>query len=161
MKFKTKKLYEGFSCCFRQWRAEGTHCKFLHGYGVSFEITFEGELDERNWVADFGLMKRSKVLIDGKSPDEYFKWLFDHTTIIAEDDPHRSKFELLNQQGIIQLRVLPKVGCEMFAKKILTDINEVLYLETKGRVVASEVRFFENNKNSAIAVKEVFYVNQK
>jgi 6-pyruvoyl-tetrahydropterin synthase len=37
----------------------------LHGYGISFKVTFEGELDDRNWVWDFGGMKRAKTLIDG------------------------------------------------------------------------------------------------
>ena len=46
--FKSTKLFDGFSCCFRQWKAETTHCRFLHGYGVSFRVTFEGELD-RDW----------------------------------------------------------------------------------------------------------------
>ena len=50
MSYKSTKLFEGFSCCFRQWRATKTHCRFLHGYAVSFKVTFEGELDHRNWV---------------------------------------------------------------------------------------------------------------
>lgn len=154
MRYQVKKLFDGFSCCFRQWKAEGTHCRFLHGYGVSFEITFEGDPDTKNWVIDFGFMKRSKTLIEGKTPDEYFKWLFDHTVVMAEDDPELMKFKLLNQQGIIQLRVLDRVGCEMFARHIIWAINDFLRIETSGRVVATEVRFFENNKNSAIAIKE-------
>ncbi len=52
-KFQSTKLFDGFSTVFRQWKAEGTHCRFLHGYGVSFRVWFEGELDERNWVWDF------------------------------------------------------------------------------------------------------------
>ena len=38
-----------------------THCRFLHGYGISFKVYFEGELDNRNWVWDFGGMKRAKT----------------------------------------------------------------------------------------------------
>jgi 6-pyruvoyltetrahydropterin/6-carboxytetrahydropterin synthase len=53
-KFQSTKVFDGFSTVFRQWKAEGTHCKFLHGYGVSLKVWFEGELDERNWVWDFG-----------------------------------------------------------------------------------------------------------
>ncbi len=44
-KFKSTKLFDGYSTCFRQWRADGTHCKFLHGYAVSFRVWFEGDLD--------------------------------------------------------------------------------------------------------------------
>jgi len=46
--FISTKVFDGYSTVFRQWRAEGTHCKFIHGYGVSFQIWFEGELDEKN-----------------------------------------------------------------------------------------------------------------
>ena len=53
-KFQSTKVFDGFSTVFRQWKAEDTHCKFLHGYGVSFKVWFEGELDERNWVWVFG-----------------------------------------------------------------------------------------------------------
>ena len=33
-KFQSTKLFDGFSCVFRQWKAENTHCRFMHGYGV-------------------------------------------------------------------------------------------------------------------------------
>ena len=56
MSYRSTKVFDGFSTVFRQWKAEGTHCRFLHGYGISFKVTFEGELDNRNWVWDFGGM---------------------------------------------------------------------------------------------------------
>ena len=95
-KFQSTKLFDGFSCVFRQWKAEGTHCKFLHGYGVSFRVWFEGELDERNWVFDFGGMKRAKGNIDGKNPKEWMDYMFDHTTIVATDDPGIGGFRTMN-----------------------------------------------------------------
>jgi len=49
-KFISTKVFDGYSTVFRQWKAETTHCKYLHGYGVSFKLYFQGELDERNWV---------------------------------------------------------------------------------------------------------------
>ena len=42
--FISTKVFDGFSCCFRQWKATTTHCQFLHGYGVSFKVWFEGDL---------------------------------------------------------------------------------------------------------------------
>ncbi len=33
-KFQSSKVFDGFSTVFRQWRAEGTNCKFVHGYGI-------------------------------------------------------------------------------------------------------------------------------
>ena len=60
-KYQSTKVFDGFSTCFRQWRADTTHCQYLHGYGVSFKIYFEGELDHRNWVWDFGCLRAVSV----------------------------------------------------------------------------------------------------
>lgn len=148
--FKSTKLFDGYSCTFRQWRAEGTHCKFIHGYAVSFKITFEGSLDEKNWVWDFGGMKRAKGTIDGKNPKEWMDFMFDHTTIIAKDDPALALFEKLDHTGVVQLRVLEDVGAERFAQFIFNKINAFVLAETNGRVRVSEVEVFENQRNSAI-----------
>jgi 6-pyruvoyltetrahydropterin/6-carboxytetrahydropterin synthase len=114
--FRSTKIFDGYSCVFRQWRAEGTHCRFLHGYGVSLKVWFEGELDERNWVWDFGGMKRAKGTIDGMNPKVWMDYMLDHTTIIAEDDPYLELFEDMARIGIIQIRVIPGVGAERFAE---------------------------------------------
>jgi 6-pyruvoyltetrahydropterin/6-carboxytetrahydropterin synthase len=65
---------------------------FLHGYGVSLKVWFEGELDERNWVWDFGGMKRAKTTIDGMNPKAWLDYMLDHTTVIADDDPEIENF---------------------------------------------------------------------
>ena len=113
--FTSTKVFDGFSCCFRQWKATTTHCQFLHGYGVSFKVWFEGDLDDRNWVWDFGGMKRAKTKIDGKSPKDWMDYMFDHTVLVAEDDPFLPDLEKLYHRpekgfqyhGILQLRVVP------------------------------------------------------
>ena len=148
-KFYSEKLFNGFSVCFRQWKAAETHCKFLHGYAVSFKVTFEGELDHRNWVFDFGGMKRAKYNILGLNPADYFKWLLDHTVMIAEDDPEIESFKQLAAHGAILLRVMPQVGCERLAEHLFQVINEFLNLETNGRVKATKVEVYENGTNSA------------
>jgi 6-pyruvoyltetrahydropterin/6-carboxytetrahydropterin synthase len=148
--FQSTKLFDGFSCVFRQWKAEGTHCKFLHGYGVSFRVWFEGELDERNWVWDFGGMKRAKGTIDGKNPKAWMDYMFDHTTIVAEDDPGIGGFRTMNDLGIIQLRELEAVGAEQFAKYIFKKLNTFVQEETENRVKVARVEFMENSKNTAI-----------
>jgi 6-pyruvoyltetrahydropterin/6-carboxytetrahydropterin synthase len=116
---------------------------------VSFRVWFEGELDERNWVFDFGGMKRAKTTIDGKSPKDYFAWLLDHTTIVAIDDPYLEIFKQMDLDGVIQLRILPSVGCERFAEFLYHKINDFLLVETDGRVRASKVEVYEHEKNSA------------
>jgi len=147
--FTSTKLFDGFSTVFRQWKAETTHCKYLHGYAVSFRVWFEGDLDERNWVWDFGGMKRSKGKIDGMSPKDWFNWLLDHTTVIAEDDPYLEHFKQMDKDGIIQLRILPAVGAERFAEYLFTKINEFVINETHYRVRVKKVEVFEHERNSA------------
>jgi 6-pyruvoyltetrahydropterin/6-carboxytetrahydropterin synthase len=149
IKFTSSKLFDGYSTVFRQWRAEGTHCKFLHGYAVSFKVDFEGDLDERNWVWDFGGMKRANGNIDGMNPKQWFDYLLDHTTIISEDDPYLEQFKQMADDGIIQLRILPYVGAERFAEYLFQKINEFVQEETHYRVRVAKVEVFENGRNSA------------
>jgi len=156
--FTSTKVFDGFSCCFRQWKATTTHCQFLHGYGVSFKVWFEGNLDERNWVWDFGGMKRAKTKIDGKSPKEWMDYMFDHTVLVAEDDPFLPDLEKLYHRpekgsqyhGILQLRVVPATGAEKFAEFIYNKLNKFVKEETNNRVRVQKVEFREHNKNSAI-----------
>ena len=150
-KYQSTKVFDGFSTCFRQWKAETTHCRFLHGYGVSFKLWFEGELDHRNWVWDFGGMKRAKAQIDGMSPKAWFDYMFDHTVIIAKDDPQLAGFfTKLDRNGTIQLRVIDAVGAEKFAEFLYNKINPFLQEETNGRVKLAKVEFREHGKNTAI-----------
>jgi 6-pyruvoyltetrahydropterin/6-carboxytetrahydropterin synthase len=152
-KFQSSKVFDGFSTVFRQHSAEGTHCRFLHGYGVSFKIYFEGDLDHRNWVWDFGGMKRAKTQIDGMSPKEWMDYMFDHTLIAAEDDPALPYLRKLEFEGIIQLRAIPATGAEKFAEYIFNKINEFVQTETEGRVRVTKVKFAEHGKNAAYYVE--------
>ena len=148
-KFQSSKVFDGFSTVFRQWKAEDTHCKFVHGYGVSFKVYFEGDLDHRNWVWDFGGMKRAKTQIDGMSPKEWMDYMFDHTLIIAEDDPYIKAFQQMDEAGVAQVRVIPATGAEKFAEYIFNKINEFVQIETEGRVKVTKVKFAEHGKNAA------------
>ena len=148
--FVSTKVFDGFSCCFRQWKATTTHCQYLHGYGVSFKVWFEGDLDERNWVWDFGGMKRAKTKIDGKSPKEWMDYMFDHTVIVAEDDPWVNTLRQLDNANIAQVRIVPATGAEKFAEFIFNKLNKFVKEETNNRVRVQKVEFREHNKNSAI-----------
>ena len=148
-KYQSSKVFDGFSTVFRQWKAKETHCRFVHGYGISFKVYFEGELDEKNWVWDFGGMKRAKTLIDGKQPKEWMDYMFDHTVIIAEDDPGMGGWKTMNDLGVIQLRVIPATGAEKFAEYIYSNINNFVHEETEGRVRVTKVKFMEHGKNAA------------
>ena len=149
------KLFDGFSCVFRQWKAEGTHCRFLHGYGVSFRVWFQGELDERNWVWDFGGMKRAKTQIDGMNPKAWMEHMFDHTLIVAEDDPFLESFKRMDEAGAAQVRIVPATGAERFARFVFEKIDSFVKEETEGRVKVLKVEFMEHGKNSAIFTREM------
>lgn len=151
-KFQSTKVFDGFSTVFRQWKAESTHCRFLHGYGVSFKLWFEGDLDEKNWVWDFGGMKRAKGKIDGMSPKEWMEYMFDHTFIVAEDDPFKESFLKMDGAGVAQVRIVSATGAEKFAQFIYEKVGPFIETETDGRVKVIKVEFREHGKNSAIYV---------
>lgn len=130
-----------FSCCFRQWRAE-SHCRLLHGYALSFKIVFEADtLDANNWVFDFGSLKPIK---------QWLKDTFDHTTVIASDDPQVQTFRDLEQQGLIALRVIPDVGCEKFAQYVFQHVHDWLGSRSASLVRLRSVEVCEHGVNSAI-----------
>ena len=148
-KYQSSKVFDGFSTVFRQWKAETTHCRFVHGYGISFKVYFEGGLDERNWVWDFGGMKRAKTLIDGKQPKAWMDYMFDHTMLIAEDDPEIKAFQQMDTVGVAQVRIIPATGAEKFAEYIYNKLNEFVKTETDNRVRVIKVKFMEHGKNAA------------
>ena len=125
----------------------------MHGYGISFRVTFEGDLDDRNWVWDFGGMKRAKTKILGRSPKDWMDYMFDHTVIVAQDDPELPVFQDLNKAGTIQLRIVEATGAEKFAEFIYNKLNNFVIEETSNRVKVTQVEFMEHNKNTAIYSK--------
>ena len=123
MKFQSTKKIGGFSTVFRQQKSAPIRCSFQHGYFLRFKIWFEGELDYRNWTTDFGFLKRSKTKINYQNinftPDEWFNYMFDHTTVIAEDDTELEYFKEGERRNILQLRIIKHSGCERFAELAL------------------------------------------
>jgi 6-pyruvoyltetrahydropterin/6-carboxytetrahydropterin synthase len=143
--YTSTKIIELGSCAFRQWRAEGTHCRFVHGYRLMAKFWFKcSELDHRNWAVNFGGLKELKATLQNQ---------FDHTLCIAADDPLRGMFEELNTAGGCQLRIFKDgVGIEKTAEwcfnaaQVFLDNNQ----ETKGRCWVSHVEVWEHDQNSAI-----------
>lgn len=149
-KYQSTKRYGhevGLSCAFRQWRAD-SHCNQLHGYALAFKFVFECDvLDDKNWAVDFGGLKAIKRALE---------YHFDHTTVIATDDPLLEKFRALHDAGGLTLRELEAVGCEKFAQFAYNMADSWLRQEfplnerrRRGlRVVSCEVS--EHGANSAI-----------
>jgi len=59
------------------------------------------------------------------------------------------KFKQMDKDGIIQLRILPSVGCEKFAEYIYTKLNPWVESDSDGRVKAIKVEVYEHERNSA------------
>lgn len=148
--FLVTKTYDhslGLSACFRQWRASHSHCRFLHGYALSFKLIFASDqLNDKNWVLDFGGLKDVKqFLVDH----------FDHKLAIAEDDPAKDEIAALAGIDAADPLILPAVGCEAFARFVYDWVDawlgdkHPLDCDIRGlRLVEVEVR--EHGGNSAI-----------
>jgi len=95
-------------------------------------------------------MKRAKGTIDGMNPKAWMDYMFDHTTIVAENDPYLPVFKQMEADSIIQLRIIPATGAEQFSKYIYEKLNPFIQEETQDRVKITKVEFMEHNKNTAI-----------
>ena len=95
-------------------------------------------------------MKRAKGTIDYMNPKAWMDYMFDHTYIIAEDDPFLPEAIKMDKAGIVQLRIIPATGAEQFSKFIYDKVSEFIKIETEGRVRVVSVEFKEHAKNSAI-----------
>jgi 6-pyruvoyltetrahydropterin/6-carboxytetrahydropterin synthase len=111
----------GLSAAFRQWKAT-SHCRFIHGYALAFTFKFEAaDLDNTNWVMDFGNLKPVKQWLELK---------FDHKLCVALDDPFAEHFRELERLGVVQIEYMDNVGCEAFAK--MAGEFCLRYLRTSG-----------------------------
>lgn len=143
-KYISTKTYgndRGLSCCFRQWRSTHSHCSLLHGYSIGIKLVFESDtLDSRNWVMDFGGLAAFKA---------WAEYMFDHTLIVAKDDPMLGSFETLNtlvninapdphsdvpnlRGAVCDLRVVDAVGCEKFSELAYHTMTYILQLYQNG-----------------------------
>lgn len=114
----------------------------MHGYALAFRFVFATHvLDARNWCLDFGGLKPVRA---------WLHEVFDHTVLVAADDPYLTEFQRMMDNGLMDLRVLPAVGCEAIAEYTYNHVGKFAHAETNGRVwlESSEVR--EHGGNSAI-----------
>lgn len=139
---QSTKLIELGSCAFRQWRAEHSHCKYLHGYQLKAKLWFGCDtLDDKNWCVDFGGLKDLKSQL---------RYMFDHTTTVALDDPELETFKELDSKGLVQLRILEDgVGIEKVAEYVFKAACSFVKEHSGGRCWVDRVEVFEHEDNSA------------
>lgn len=147
-KYVSTKTYKHLGpVAYRQWRAE-SHCNLIHGYALSFHFEFTAkDLDARNWVVDFGSLKPLKGLLE--------EW-FDHTLLVAEDDPMKEDLLRLGELGLAKITLVEKTGCEGIAKYLYDYIN-TFFLKDYGygdRVWCTKVEVRETDSNMAMVIGE-------
>lgn len=129
-----------YTACFRQFGAEGTHCRFTHAYKIWFKVTFTEDI----------------LFITTEYPEfeqylnEWFEKTFNYKTFVAKDDPKLEMFEYLNNEGVIDLVKLPNVGCERFSEFVMDEVNKIIDkfgLDMK----CTQVETWEHEKNSGVA----------
>ena len=73
-------------------------------------------LDARNWAADYGGLKELKQVLEDQ---------FDHTTLVAEDDPELEFYKEMERRKLAKLTILPRLGCEALADQLYKYVNGV------------------------------------
>lgn len=147
-RYISTKIFDNYSIAIRQHKAQHSHCKLLHGYALKFKVWFTAEeLDEMNWIVDFGGFKDRPI---GNGLKAWMDDMFDHTLIIEEDDPYLDFFESAAIEGICKLVKVKQIGAESMARLVLEKFNSVLANTGGGRCRVIKVECFENDKNSAI-----------
>ena len=149
---KSTKRFIDFPCTHRAWRTEG-HCRFIHGYSRSFHFTFScSNVDENGWVMDFSGLKKVKA---------FLTYWFDHTFLVAKDDPEMDLFQQMDNKGLIQLRIMKNPSMEGTAKFVLKESQNIVNTLVKNRrVIVERVEVFENEKNSSIAFSDYNYIDK-
>lgn len=148
--YQSTKIFDNFSVAIRQHKAMHSHCQLNHGYALKFKVWFESingveeeQLDEMNWIVDFGLFSRNGL-------KDWLNEMFDHTTLIEHDDPQLESFQAMQELGLLKLIVMPRMGAETCAKMVYDKFNEVFSKTEGGRIRVAQVECFENDKNSGI-----------
>ena len=144
--YTSSKQFELGSTAFRQWKADHSHCKFIHGYQLKTELTFGcNSLDDKNWCVDFGGLDTLKQTLRDH---------FDHTLVVAGDDPALEAFKELDSKGIIQLRIMVEgVGVEKFAEFVYKTADTFVDEASEGRCFVVKAKVTEHADNWAESTK--------
>lgn len=150
--FQSTKVIELGSCAFRQPNAvqgradageNSARCSFVHGYKLTAKFWFNCvELDNKNWVVDFGGLKTLKNALQKQ---------FDHTLCVDSQDPLLPLFQQLHEAGGCDLRVMEYgVGIERTAEYCFKVADEMIRRQTNNRCWVDKVEVFEHELNSAV-----------
>jgi 6-pyruvoyltetrahydropterin/6-carboxytetrahydropterin synthase len=166
-KYQSTKLFDNYSVAIRQHKAQHSHCQLLHGYALEFKVWFESiepleenQLDEMNWIMDYGGFKAlpkggesiEELKKTGNGLKDWMDYMWDHTLLIEKDDPQLETFQYMQELGLCHLRVMDKIGAESAAKMVYDKFNDVMSKSGGGRVKVVKVECWEAPKNSSIYI---------
>ena len=72
------------------------------------------KLNEQNWVYDFG---------DFNFLEDWLREHFDHTLLVAINDPHKDEIKSLDKNKIARIVEVPEISCEKFAEMTFKFID--------------------------------------
>lgn len=114
---------------------------FAARHALSFRLTSAvTELDACNRCSDFGGLRPVKI---------WLHEMFDHTLLVAADDPGLADFRRVAGLGFAEPRVPSAVGCEAVARHVFEHASLFADEEMGGRVWLEEVEMREHAGDSA------------
>ena len=156
--YQSTKIFDNYSVALRQHKAAHSHCQLLHGYALKFKVWFESvevleekQLDEMNWIMDYGGFKPTDAEpTPGNGLKDWMNSMWDHTTLIEKDDPQLETFKYMEELNLCKLVIMDAMGAESCAKLVYDHFNKRLALTGGGRVKVTKVECWEAEKNSSI-----------
>jgi 6-pyruvoyltetrahydropterin/6-carboxytetrahydropterin synthase len=100
------------------------------------------DLDVRNWAADYGGLKELKSILEN---------MFDHTLLVAQDDPELEMFKELEKRKMAKLTILPRLGCEGLADMLYKYVNGVYIPDMWGPTEAERLWCYKVEVRETIA----------
>ena len=155
MHLSTKK-FGPISTGHRNWVAafnasrDSVKCSKIHGYSRYVQLTFQGELDDKGWVMDFGDCKYIKQWLEDQ---------WDHKVLVSDNDPELANLKLVEEMKLLDLTIVPTAnnwgpGIEGSATWLGDVMNEWVKTKTNGRVTIAKVEIWEHEFNSAVYIPE-------
>ena len=120
--YTSTKTYRNLPCAHRQWKNEG-HCSFVHGYS-------------REFIFHFACDELDKHIV-------FLEHWFDHTLLLAEDDPLLDEFRDLESKGACDIRVLKSASIEYSAKFVYEFANELIRIQNNVPLSLKSVRMIK------------------
>jgi len=122
--YKTHGTKKGLRCVYRN-RLAIDKTSLFHGHVLRFSIGLfcASQSDLVNFIE-----RSSDWMV------EYLEEVFDHTLILSSEDPMVNLCVGLENEGVVDIRVMKEVGLSDFAEMIKSDFAGVLERQTDGRV---------------------------